>query len=84
MMPDETKRVEYQSDIIYQATVPEDREKLWDNRQVWDALSIKKNRIMNGLVVIECALKAGEKDQILQEIDKLSGYDDELEETVKN
>ncbi|MEY8425111.1 hypothetical protein AALB52_20720 [Lachnospiraceae bacterium 38-14] len=83
-MPDETKRVEYQSDIIYQATVPEDREKLWDNRQVWDALSIKKNRIMNGLVVIECALKAGEKDQILQEIDKLSGYDDELEETVKN
>lgn len=83
-MADETERVKYQSHIIYQATVEEDREKLWDNKQVWKALNAKKDRIMNGLDVIECTLKAGEKDRILDAIDKLSGYDDELEETVKN
>lgn len=82
--PEETNRVKYQSALIYKATVDEDREKLWDNRKVWQAINAKKDRIMNGLDVIECALKAGEKDKVLEAIDKLSGYDDELEETAKN
>ena len=84
-MPEDTNRVKYQSAIIYAATVEEDKKKLWDNRKVWDALNSKKDRIMNGLDVIECALKAGEKDKILEAIDKLSGYDSEnLEEVAKN
>lgn len=83
-MPDETNRVKYQSAIIYEATVDEDKAKLWDNRKVWDALNAKKDRIMNGLDVIEYALKAGEKEKILEAIDKLSGYDDNLEEVAKN
>lgn len=84
-MPEDTNRVKYQSAIIYEATVEEDKEKLWDNRKVWNALNAKKDRIMNGLDVIECALKAGEKDRILEAIDKLSGYEDSnLEEVAKN
>lgn len=83
-VPDETNRVKYQSEIIYAATVDEDREKLWDNRKVWDALNAKKDRIMNGLDVIEYTLKAGEKDRILEAIDTLSGYGDNLEEVAKN
>ncbi len=83
-MPEDTNRVKYQSAIIYQATVDEDREKLWDNRKVWKALNAKEDRIINGLDVIECTLKAGEKDKILEAIDKLSGYDDNLEEVAKN
>lgn len=83
-MPEDTDRVKYQSAIIYQATVGEDREKLWDNRKVWDALNAKKDRIMNGLDVIECSLKAGEKDRVLAAIDKLSGYEENLEEVAKN
>lgn len=39
---------------------------------------------MNGLDVIEYSLKAGEKDKVLEAIDKLSGYDDNLEEVAKN
>lgn len=39
---------------------------------------------MNGLDVIECVLKAGEKDKVLEAIDKLSGYEENLEEVVKN
>lgn len=83
-MPEDTNRIKYQSAIIYEATIEEDREKLWDNRRVWDALNQKKDRIINGLDVIECVLKAGEKDKVLDAIDKLSGYDSALEEVEKN
>jgi Phage XkdN-like protein. len=83
-VPENTNRVKYQSQVIYTATVAEDREKLWDNRKVWDALNAQKDRVINGLDVIEITLKAGEKDKILEAIDKLSGYDDELEEIAKN
>ena len=84
-MPEDTNRVKYQSEIIYAATVDEDKEKLWDNRKVWSALNAKKDRIMNGLDVIEYSLKAGEKDRILEAIDKLSGYEsNNLEEVAKN
>ena len=83
-MAENTNRVKYQSQIIYTATVDEDRKKLWDNRNIWDALNAKKDRVINGLDVIEITLKAGEKDRILEAIDKLSGYDDELEEIAKN
>ena len=83
-MPEDTNRVKYQSAIIYEATVKEDKEKLWNNHKVWDALNAKKDRIVNGLDVIECALKAGEKDKILEEIDKLSGFEANLEEVAKN
>ena len=41
-------------------------------------------QIMNGLDVIEYSLKAGEKDAVIDEIDKLSGYGSNLEEGVKN
>ena len=83
-LPENTDKVKYQSAIIYEATVDEDKEKLWDNRKVWNALNAKKDRIMNGLDVIEYTLKAGEKDKVLEAIDKLSGYESNLEEVAKN
>lgn len=83
-LPEDTDRIKYQSALIYEATVEEDRKNLWDNRNVWDALNAKKDRIMNGLDVIEYSLKAGEKDKVLEAIDKLSGYEDNLEEVAKN
>ncbi len=83
-VPDEINRVKYQSEVIYEATVDEDKAKLWDNREIWKALNAKKDRIMNGLDVIEYSLKAGEKERILEAIDKISGYDDNLEDVAKN
>ena len=41
-LPEDTDRIKYQSAIIYEATVDEDREKLWDNRNIWNALNAKK------------------------------------------
>ena len=84
-LPEDTNTVKYRSAIIYEATAKEDRDKLWDNKSVWDALNYKGCQIMNGLDVIEYTLKSGEKDKIIEAIDKLSGYDsNNLEEVAKN
>lgn len=83
-MQGDTDIVKYRDSLIYEATIPEDRKKLWDNKQVWSALNNKGFQIMNGLDVIEYTLKAGEKDLVVEEIDSLSGFGDDLEETAKN
>lgn len=83
-MQGDTDMVKYRDSLIYEATVPEDRMKLWDNKKVWSALNNKGLQIMNGLDVIEYALKAGEKSRVIEEIDSLSGFEDDLEETAKN
>ncbi len=83
-MPEDTNAVKYRDALIYQATVEEDRAKLWDNKKAWEAMRGKGLQVMNGLDVIEYSLKAGEKDAIIDEIDKLSGYGSNLEEVVKN
>lgn len=83
-MPEDTDRIKYQSAIIHKATVEKDRENLWDNKKVWEALEERGYQIMSGLDVIEYTLKAGEKDKILEAIDKISGYEADLEEVAKN
>lgn len=83
-LPEDTDRIKYQSAIIYQATVEEDREKLWDNKKVWEALRDKEIQIMGPLDVIEYTMRAGEKDRVLEAIDSLSGYDSNIEEVAKN
>lgn len=83
-LPEDTDRVKYQSAIIYQATVDEDREKLWDNKKVWETLRNQDIQIMGPLDVIEYCLRAGEKDRVLQAIDTLSGYENDIEEVAKN
>lgn len=83
-MPEDTDNVRYRSDIIYSATVSEDRKELWDNKEAWEALRSKGRQIMNGLDMIDECLKAGEKDRIFDVIEQLSGFDDNIEEVSDN
>ena len=90
-MPEDTDSVKYSAEIIYRATVPEDRKKLWDNKEAWEALRDKGMQILSGLDMIEYCLIAGEKDRVIDVIDSISGYSDNLEEvtdglenTIKN
>lgn len=69
----------YRAQLIYEATVDEDREKIWDNREAW-----KKLNVLNGIDLIEVVLKAGEKDAILEALDRISGYQATLEDVAKN
>lgn len=83
-MPEETNSVKYRAEIIYKATLQEDRQKLWDNKKVWEALNAKDIQIMNGLDVIEYTLMAGEKERVIKVIDEISGYESDIEEVAKN
>lgn len=79
-VPETTNSVRYRSQLIYEATIPEDRAKVWDNKEMWNALSVA-----SGIDAIDKILKSGEKDKILEQIDAISGFDNnELEETTKN
>lgn len=65
----EINEVIYQSYLIYLATTAEDRKKYWDNPVFRD-----KFGVMEGYELIEKVLLPGEKAQVLDEIDTLSGY----------
>lgn len=78
-LPEDTDSVMYRNALIYQATVDEDRTKIWDNKEAW-----RKLDVINGVELIGKVLKAGEKDAVLEKIDEISGYSSVLEETAKN
>lgn len=78
-IPEKTDTISYRSALIYEATIKEDREKLWDNREAWRRLDV-----LSGVELIGRVLKAGEKDAVLDLIDKISGYTALEEDTVKN
>lgn len=82
-MPEDTDSVKYRSELIYMATV--DKDKTWDNKKLWSALSAKGKDILTGTDVIDIVLKSGEKEAVVKQIDMISGYEDSnLEEVVKN
>jgi len=78
-MPTGTDTAKYRSLLIYTATVPEDRQALWDNREVWQQLNV-----LSGWQVIDRVLLAGEKDAVLAKLDQISGFGANLEEVAKN
>lgn len=85
-MPEEQDNSRYRSLLIYEATVDEDRAKIWNNKKVWDQLDV-----ISGVQLIDKVLLPGEKEAVIEQIDKLSGYDledddsvESIEEIVKN
>lgn len=78
-VPENVDMVLYRSELIYLATVEEDRKKLWNNTQAWKQLGV-----VNGAYLIDRVLKAGEKDRVCDLIDQISGYSDSMEDTAKN
>lgn len=75
----ETNAAKFRSWLIYTATVDEDRAKTWDNRQAQQALNV-----LQGVDMIDAVLLSGEKDRIIDRINEISGYSDEVDETAKN
>ena len=75
----ETNLAKFRSWLIYTATVDEDRAKTWDNKKAQEALNV-----LTGVDMIDMVLLSGEKDRIIDEINEISGYGDDVEETAKN
>lgn len=82
-LAEETDNAKFRSSLIYHATVPEDRTNLWDNKKIWNGLSAQGYQIVTALDVIEAVLLGGEKDLIIGEINKLSGFDPENIEEIE-
>lgn len=78
-IPEKTNSSRYRSCLIYEATIPEDRKKIWDNKEAW-----KRLNVLNGPDLISKVLKAGEKDAICEKLDEISGYNSMEIETIKN
>lgn len=75
----ETNIAKFRSWLIYTATVDEDRTKTWDNKKAQEALDV-----LQGVDMIDAVLLSGEKDRIIDEINEISGYGDDMAETAKN
>ena len=73
------RQARYRAQLIYEATVEEDRDKIWDNRDAWKNLNV-----LNGTDLVEVVLKSGEKDEILAKLDEISGYQPTMEDVAKN
>ena len=75
----ETNTAKMRSWLIYAATVDEDRAKTWDNQEAQAALDV-----FQGVDMIDAVLLSGEKDRIIDRINEISGYSDDMEEIAKN
>lgn len=78
-IPEEVDTVKYRCMLIYDATTPEDRAKIWDNKQLW-----KAKDLATGIEAVDILLKAGEKNAVCEKLDTISGYEMTEEEVAKN
>ncbi len=72
----------YQSILIYTATIPEDQQNIWGNRQLKDALDVFDNFDM-----VDKLLLPGEKSAVMDVINEMGGFGEESEAitaTAKN
>lgn len=70
---------QFKSRKIYEATIDEDREKIWDNPAIK-----KKFDLFEGWEAVDILLPGGWKNAVSDAIDQLSGYDVDLTDYAKN
>ena len=78
-VPEEVDTVRYRCMLIYEATAPEDRAKVWDNKKLW-----KAKDLATGIEAVDILLKAGEKNAICEKLDAISGYELTEEDVSEN
>lgn len=77
---EEINESRWAAQLIYEATIDEDKKRLWKNRDVW-----RKLNVATGIDVVNIVLTPGEKSKILDELLKIGKYnDDDLEDLIKN
>lgn len=79
---DELNVPKFRCSIIYNSTIDKDKAAIWDNKDLWRGLEQKGYTIVNALDVIEALLLPGEKDRIMEAIDRLGGYADDDDEEI--
>ena len=79
----ERSTTEYHNNLIYTATVDEDKQRIWGNNDIK-----QKFNIFDDADCVDILLNAGTKSKIVEEVLKLSGFDGEdvvdEEDYIKN
>ena len=79
----ERSTTEYHNNLIYTATVDEDKQRIWGNNDIK-----QKFNIFDDADCVDILLNAGTKSKIVDEVLKLSGFDGEdivdEEDYIKN
>lgn len=63
---------------IYEATIAEDKQRLWKNKEVQAKLNVA-----SGIDVVNQVLTAGEKIQIINILEKMAGNDVDVDDLIK-
>ena len=74
---EELNNSRFLSQLIYEATTDEDKERVWKNKAVWQKLNV-----VSGVDLINKLLLPGAKSSIVEAIAKLSGYDEDTEDLI--
>ena len=69
----------FAAQIVYEATVAEDKKLLWQNHEVWQKLNVA-----SGVDVILKVLTPAERAKIAETVDNISGFNDDLDDLIKN
>lgn len=76
---EELNNARYLAQAIFMATIDEDKKRLWNNREVWLKLNVG-----SGVDVVNLVLTPGEKAKIGEVLLDIGGYNDELDDLIKN
>ena len=77
---EELNNSRFLSQAIYEATIDEDKQRLWQNRDVWEKLNVAR-----GADVVNLVLTPAEKTAIANALSEISGFDDDgLDDLIKN
>lgn len=75
---EEIKQARFNSQVIYEATINEDKERIWKDKDVWAKLNIA-----SGIDLINQLLLPGEKNALVEIIGKLSKYEMDAEDLIR-
>lgn len=76
---EELDNARYLAQAIYEATIDEDKTRLWKNPEVW-----RKLNVASGVDVVNLVLTPGEKAAIGDILLDIGGFNDELDGIIKN
>ncbi len=65
--------------LIYEATIDEDKKRLWKNKTVWEKLNVA-----SGVDVVQKVLTPAERSMLENTLLDMVGYGDDLSEMIKN
>lgn len=79
-LTEELNQARFMSQVVYEATVDEDKERLWKNKAAWKAYNVN-----SGVDLINAILLPAEKGKIVETLSTLGGFDDSgLDGLIRN